>query len=353
MIPSYNAADLRYPSKDLYLNWSNDYLCGKTPLDFVYVPTSNQFHAERNPTNLQYFENEIKCSVSSLPTFIGDLIMPASICTTTTAFVDQCKTNTSYTYTWTSSNTNVLQIVGTGRQVTLNKAGNGTVTVSVNIAGCGLNVTRQKIVTVGAPSTMQANYNSPTNSSQPAVASVRANINWNDACIGSVTTVIASIPPGSTINWFGVPSPSSVTWYQSGNNVVFNFTGEQQTIALTATVSNSCGNKSITFQFRSANGPSCGSYAFKVNMSPNPASSQLIIAVDVQSMLQAGITNNSLMQIKEIKIYDKLGVLKKINQFTTVTQTTNIPVNDLPNDLYFVHISNGMQTVIKQIIIQR
>jgi hypothetical protein len=348
MIPSYNAADLRYPSKDLYLNWSNDYLCGKTPLDFVYVPTSNQFHAERNPTNLQYFENEIKCSVSSLPTFIGDLIMPVSVCTTATAFVDQCKTNTAYTYTWTSSNTNVLQIVGTGRQITLNKAGNGTVTVSVNIVGCGLNVTRQKTIKVGLPTTITG-INTEQQTIQCNVVAYKYTVIGATGA-SNFKWYRRTLPGGS----FTLFKNSSDNWAVSGGDG----TCDQLEIKVLAT--NSCDLlNGPEFIIESDDCPPFNIClqstfsGFAVIVSPNPANTNLTLKVDQQTMIQNGYNNPAWMQIKEIKIYDKFGLLKKRIQYSTGINSVSIPVYDLPSDVYSVHITNGVHYVIKQIIIQR
>lgn len=44
MMPSYSSADLRFTIKNLYMKWDDQYLCGKTPFDYVYAPPVNERH---------------------------------------------------------------------------------------------------------------------------------------------------------------------------------------------------------------------------------------------------------------------------------------------------------------------
>jgi hypothetical protein len=102
---------------------------------------------------------------------------------------------------------------------------------------------------------------------------------------------------------------------------------------------------------------SCGSGGgggpiLRVSSGPNPTNSNLNISVNVQAMLQAGHNNPNWMQIKEIRIYDKLGNMKKRTLFPAGTQSISEFVGNLPNDMYNIHITNGTHTVIKPILIQ-
>jgi Alpha/beta hydrolase of unknown function (DUF915) len=351
LIPSYHAADLQYPNKNLYLNWSNEYLCGKTPLDYVYVPNNIQFHAERNNANLQFFENEIKCNVLTLPTFIGELTIPPAVCSTATAEVQQCKTNMNYTYAWSSSNPTILQITGTGRQVTLTKIGNGTVTVSVTITGCGVNITRSKQVAVGGP---EMPFVSPSNF---------------DAQCGTFAEAYSTIPATTTGHVWNLNYGMFVEDKNGyGSNYFYTAplvntpqTGLVYYNYLSVQAKNACGLSDPSPTIAMTVGPvpsNCGSGGgggpmLRVTMSPVPTGNQLNVAVNVQEMQQNGNGNPAWTQIREVKIYDKFGVMRKQKQFGVGSQQVNIPVQDLPNDVYNVHVTNGVHTTIKQILIQR
>ena len=128
--------------------------------------------------------------------------------------------------------------------------------------------------------------------------------------------------------------------------------GADQTITLSASVTNSCASKVYVFHFRSVSG-NCGTEAYRVSMSPNPTSNNLSVAVNILEMQQNGHNNPAWMQIREVKVFDKFGVLRKRKQFGAGTQNIVLPVNDLPNDVYNVHVTNGVHNVIRQIIIQR
>jgi hypothetical protein len=345
-----SAADLQFPNKNLYLNWSNEYLCGKTPLDYIYVPNTTQLHAERNNGNLQFFENEIRCNVLTLPTFIGELTLPTAVCSTATAEVQQCKTNMNYTYAWSSSNPTILQVSGTGRQVTLTKIGNGTVTVSVTITGCGVNVTRSKQVAVGGPETPYITTNF-------------------DAQCGTFSEAYSTTPPTTTGHVWNLNFGQVIQDLNGYGSNYFYYAplinGPQQGLVyytyLSVQAKNACGlsNPSPTVGMTVGPVPSnCGNGGgggplLRVIMSPVPTGNQLNIAVNVQEMQQNGNNNPAWMQIREVKIYDKFGVMRKRKQFGVGSQQVNIPVQDLPNDVYQVHVTNGVHTVTRQILIQR
>ena len=92
---------------------------------------------------------------------------------------------------------------------------------------------------------------------------------------------------------------------------------------------------------------------FRVSISPNPANTNIVLQVDELSMTKNIYNNPEWMQIREIKIFDKLGVLRKKIQYGAGTKSVVLLVYDLPSDIYNVDITNGVHHVIKQIVVQR
>lgn len=95
-----------------------------------------------------------------------------------------------------------------------------------------------------------------------------------------------------------------------------------------------------------------GGPILRVGLSPNPTSNNLNAVVDIQAMQQEGNNNPAWMQIKEIRIYDKFGNMKKRKQYPSGTQSISLIISDLPSDVYNVQLSNGIHTITKSIIIQ-
>lgn len=323
IVPSYHSADLRYPVKNIYSNWSNDYLCGKTPFNFVYAAPENQVHADRNNTNLQYFENEIRCNVNALPVFISDLIMPLQVCNSEVAYIEQCNNNTAYTYTWVSSNSNILQIQGTGRQVTLNRIADGVVTVSVTITGCGVNITKQKTVNVGSP-IPDGIYFDPE----------------DPLCIneryprGVKNAYVLNPVPGTTYEWrvnnivrgSGNPHLSII----HSNCVIGTNTVSVRSFR--------CGiwsaEKLATFEAEW-----CEPGGFRMySVSPNP------------SYGNVSIESKSTKTINEIRIKDKLGNVKLSRKSVKGTKKTLLDLSLLPADIYFIEIFDGKEWHTEKVI---
>lgn len=106
--------------------------------------------------------------------------------------------------------------------------------------------------------------------------------------------------------------------------------------------------------------PLCSGFKSVNNLTvyPNPASSQFIIKLkDPISIL--GKENNkdakqvSLSQILSARLYDKTGILRKGMTFGKRNRQVNFHVSELPPDVYFLEVSDGIQKTRVPIMIKR
>jgi hypothetical protein len=221
---------------------------------------------------------------------------------------------------------------------------------------CGTNTITQT-VSLGSPETY-AYYNSPYGSNDLVLASSGGNTLFNPACVNNLITVTPYVPPGAWITWNVTPNGFGITWSPVGNNLTFTFIQPGQTVTATATVQSNCGSQTVTYLFNAVNGTgNCGSggggQQFRISSSPNPASNQMNVRVDVQAMQQMGINNPAWLQIKNIKLFSNMGVLRKELNYADGTQNVNINTGDLTNGLYRLQVTNGTHTVNRMIMIQR
>jgi hypothetical protein len=254
---------------------------------------------------------------------VGD----ASLCTTKTYSFDQLPTNGTINWTVTPSGFATF-VVNTDKTITVTKQQNGIISLIGTTTFCNQTFTASKQITLGTPTTFITSW-------------------FAEYCSTYLEAYCTAVPGITVYSWeldnAVIAETSTPYFYVNGIP-----TGNHQ---LKVRLTNTCGlsaySKKILFTTYVCNPP------LRVNMSPNPTSDNLNVAVDISAMQQAGVTNTSWMQIKEIKIYDKFGLLKKRFQYSTSINSVSLPVYDLPSDVYSVHITNGIHYVIKQIIIQR
>jgi lysyl endopeptidase len=91
-----------------------------------------------------------------------------------------------------------------------------------------------------------------------------------------------------------------------------------------------------------------------VQLYPNPASSNIVISLK-KNMLQLSKSEkeNSVTCIKQVVLYDKLGNISRIQNFTGWHRLVNIDVSLLPPGIYFAEISDGVHKVREQLSIKR
>ncbi len=258
------------------------------------------------------------------------------------------------TVNWVLSNTlispNAASIPSnsTGNVVQVTATGYGRVTLTANISVPCTNQTLSiaKTIAIGKPD-LDLRFPKPPRFTPPT---------YIDVNVATQYTIQTNPFPGATESWTVSTDDPSFNWYYNSTTgaISFFFTQVDKTAIFYGTATNSCGTTSGAIYYRSVSGGGGGGgVPLRVITSPNPAQNQLNVSVDVNAMQQNGVTNPAWMRIKEIKVYDKLGHLKKQLQFSNGVQSTSVNVFDLPNDVYNVHVTNGVHIVIRQIIIQR
>jgi hypothetical protein len=89
-----------------------------------------------------------------------------------------------------------------------------------------------------------------------------------------------------------------------------------------------------------------------ITISPNPAGSQITIAIHKDNAVITAQSHDEVNKIDEIKIYDLLGRLRKQQHYNKAINVT-INVSDLSNGIYFVEIIKGKNSLKRSINIKR
>jgi hypothetical protein len=357
MMPSYSAGDLNFGTnnsdKNLYKNWSNEYLCGKTPFDYVYAPLENQEHVSVSQDGSQWFENEVRCNITNLPIFTRKSINgEQAFCSSASYSVDVCGTNNNIS--WDVQPQGYATITGTGSSIILNKVNNGVITLTATVGGSCYpsSFTISKPITIGKP-IIQGWYNSPNVANEPMQPINRISQNYNDACYLQFITTNMSISPGSTVVWQQEGNGSGyVPWTQIGNNLKFYFTEPNDYAFFGITATNACGSTYTRYKFESANGcvgnlaikaaalkvAAADFLASKISIYPNPASNS--ITITLSDSLDIAKTTIKLSDIhgRQLKMLSKVGY------------SNTLPLTDFANGTYIVEITDGKKRIIKKIV---
>lgn len=307
MMPSYNSADLRFPSKNLYMKWDDQDLCGKTPFDYVYAPSENQEHVAISQENSYWFENEARCDVNTLPVLVSPIVGRDNVCSSEVFSISSCKPINSVQ--WNITPSGIATISGSGTQITVNKQSDGVATLEANITFCNstLKLTKQ----------IQTGLKTPS-----------FTVNALDYCEGTSFDAVA-VPnnPGQTLtyNWFLNGSPESYT----GHKLRDNFPSDNNYIELSVT-STTCGTSDIYYNtFTCSNG-------FTFSLAPNPSSD----AVQIESK----------STIRRLRVIDKMGNVKKTFQYAAGTKKLQLSLADLTPDVYTIQAFDGQNWYSKKMV---
>lgn len=81
-----------------------------------------------------------------------------------------------------------------------------------------------------------------------------------------------------------------------------------------------------------------------IKVFPNPATSVIGISLDQAGMAPNAVTGaKPLQEITQVKVMDKLGLVKKMFRFSRGSRSVTLNVSDLPADVYYLDISDGKQ----------
>jgi hypothetical protein len=320
-VPSYSAADLRFANKNLYMNWSNQNLCGNTPFDFIYSASTNEEHAYVSQSSSEWFENEIKCNVADLPILFNPAISgPDEVCNFETYSVTFCKP-TNATVFWAVDNTNIATVDQTGK---VTRTGNGRIDLSATFSFlCGGAFTVHKVIQIGTANAdfslypFYPNQQFCTNSFGNTIKVEPQNLPEVTGFQWGYSSYENGIPP-TIINNQG-------TVYQ---DFIFSVGGNYQ---IFANELGSCGIGGSVHTLDIFVDDNCNGGGFNsFSVAPNPATSDVQIA-----------SRDKKTSIKEIRITDKAGNIKKAIIYSKDVISTKINISFLPPDIYYIQIFDG------------
>jgi hypothetical protein len=159
---------------------------------------------------------------------------------------------------------------------------------------------------------------------------------------------MTNIPAGATVVWSGTTSSPNIIWSQSGNNIVCFFTALNQTADMYITITTSCGTTSARYRFKCVSFNLCGGPTPSIVIaSPNPVSGTLRISLEKSKGFQE---EKSIKSIREVRIIDKVGNVKRSVKYGNNLNNVNIDLSDLSPDVYTVLVYNGFEWITKKII---
>jgi hypothetical protein len=242
---------------------------------------------------------------------------------------------------WVSSDPSVATISSTGNPATLTQVGDGIVTLTATLTGCGpLPVSITKNVAVGvlqAPTGL--NFNGFVYTQQ----------NAGSYCIGGEADYEVSVENAVLgANYWWTVSGADFRFGQGSNEAGITI-GENPGGWLDISVQpeNACGpGNPLTLAI-----PICGN-GRKANMnvftiSPNPATNVMTVYQDKKNAKEPVSA-----AIEEIRIFDNIGNLKKHIKYPPITFQTNINVSELRSGVFFVEITSGKNKERHQVYIQ-
>lgn len=240
------------------------------------------------------------------------------------------------TVSWSASPSNLVSFgCSTCPQTTINRIGNGTVTLTANISVtiCGTVFTRpvSKQIYVGVPDNTQLSIWSSSNTVCPNLAMPFIALYTNRCALlnaeWQVTTSNATIQNNS-----GFPC---INENNTGVSISFPSYG---TYSVSTRVQNSCGWSGWS-QPKVIQVTCSGNYI----VSPNPATSTV-------SIMQK---NESKVDITEIRIFDNMGNLKKQSKYGHGSKQAQLNISNLKDGIYFIEISGQESKDRQQLVIQR
>jgi lysyl endopeptidase len=249
-----------------------------------------------------------------------------------------CSSSGSSTYTltgvptglnvvWSISNTNIASLSSSGNQATITKIGDGflILTATVGNSNCfNNNIVTRRIELGPQISTNIAGLNPPLGVSPGELLELSV-LEGGSSYLWEVE--------GGTVSGLNNQQSVTIQVNQCPPNITNGY------INVHVTITNACGTGNTYTEWTTVD---CGTGGGQFRVSPNPSNG--IMTVDGQ------LKNKN---IKEIKITDKLGNIKRQIQFSGFEQRVTIDVSFLPTDIYYIQIFDGKIWEAKQVSIKR
>lgn len=256
----------------------------------------------------------------------------------------------SYTYTIYPSNGSDISVA--------TFAGSGTQTLTTTDASATINFNAPSSTVVNLA--VKANYgNGVSGPEATKPIGFLAPLEWPSQNINVEYHLGGSGYPCS--GWIQVEAPwvSGATYYyyldgfmvdqgQGMNITGFGYNGES---VLSVVAWNSCSSAGPIYKDLSCSGGMAMAKASDASISlyPNPAINDVTLTVKESGNSTTAKAGKGLKEIKEVKLLDKFGAVKKITKYPAGTKNVRLSLGTLPSDVYVVEISDGVNKVIKRV----
>lgn len=236
------------------------------------------------------------------------------------------------TRTWSAVPSGIVSIAPSpdGSQATVTRIGAAYFTLQVTLStpACGSGIISSSSIRAGGFGSSDYPVSGPSS-----------------ACRNTYVTFTTNTLPGATdYAWFW---PMTGWTYVSGNHTptltLITGTVNGQVGVRVANACDAGGSPGIKFvQINN-----CG---FAFTTSPNPGTDNVTVSTNLaQGATPADATQNNIYQIK---IFDQLGNVKMVYNFSGGVTTTNINISNLVAGLYTIQVYNGVEYSSKQIVKQ-
>lgn len=266
------------------------------------------------------------------------------------------------TIQWTLSGSDA-SIVGCSTCSTVTVSRNTSVDVSVVLTATVTDCIQTypsltKPIRLGKPSVDQSGYITD-GTYYPIKIYNGLSSDYNELCKGHTAITQFSYAGETNVTWMRTfASPTNTVWWNYGDDIKLYFYALSQSQRFQMTATNACGSFVRDYAFRSK---ACSGGCLQYQVSPNPAANNINIIVpnipgpcDGPTAFGAQENGNEQRDviITEVRLYDNLGVLKKVKQVNKVKQLS-LDVTALKGGVYFIEVTDGTYKETQQVIIQK
>ncbi len=308
-----DAQRIAYRAESVYLNSSANYVAARNATIQAAIDLFGSGSCQEISVTNAWFAVGVGNPFISNLTISGDNV----VCGTSNAY-SISGLPIGANVTWSASPSNIVSLIPNGNQVTVSKLADGTITLTatINNACGGANITIAKeniVVGTQTPSDI-VGLVPPLAVSQNQLLEYEA----GDALVGSYNWSVQ----GGTIQ--GPNDRYNVAII--ADNCPQGLSNGYLNVSLTYT--NACGTGNTYSEWTTIDCSTNGGEMFRV--SPNPSNGD----AEVKS-------KNPKFKIKEIRITDKLGTIKKTIKFNDGIESTKINVSSLAPDTYILQVFDG------------
>ncbi|MFN8253041.1 MAG: M4 family metallopeptidase [Ferruginibacter sp.] len=189
---------------------------------------------------------------------------------------------------------------------------------------------------------------------------------WDNPSITWIYSAPATNEPLEAIVSPDHPNATRYEWYVNGQLIettyssfliTYNWPCTSEGEGLSVVAITPCGPTAPVYG--GTYSPICYQYLVKeqVKVFPNPAQSQVTIRLDDAGSKTAPAKDSKgnpvLSSITRVRLVDKTGITRSVQQFVKGMQSVTIDVSGLPSDIYYLDITDGVNSIRKPLIVQR